>query len=85
MALGVALLAGAGCGPTALSADVAKQECFANQAKIKTMFDVFYADSGEYPPIGIVVQKLGVKCPSGGTYRFDPKTLTVSCSVHGHS
>ena len=84
-ALGVMLLASAGCGPKGLSADLAKQECFANQARIKGMFDLFYADSGEYPPIGIVVEKLGVKCPSGGKYSFDAKTVTVSCSVHGHS
>ena len=58
MALGVALLAVAGCGPTALSADVAKQECFANQAKIKTM----YTD-----PVKIRVNDKGHPegCPSG--------------------
>jgi hypothetical protein len=83
-ALVVALLTLAGCGPKGLSAAVAKQECFANQAKIRDMFDLFYADSGEYPPIGIVVQKLGITCPSGGTYTFDAKTVAVSCSVHGH-
>jgi hypothetical protein len=82
--LGVTLLALTGCGPQGLSAAMAKQECFANQTKIRDMFDLFYADSGEYPPIGIVVEKLGVKCPSGGVYRFDAKTVTVSCTVHGH-
>ena len=28
--------------------------------------------------------QIKTSCPDGGTYSFDEKTDTVSCSVHGH-
>ncbi len=80
---GASLLAASGCAPAGMDAEQAKRQCFDNQAKIRQMFALFNADSGEYPPIDVVVEKLGVKCPSGGKYLFDADTSTVSCSVHG--
>jgi hypothetical protein len=73
-----------GCAPSA--ADVAaqhKEQCFANQRQIKMAIGLVNADSGLYPDINNVVAELKVKCPDGGTYAFDQKTATVSCSVHG--
>jgi len=79
----VAVLGLVGCGPKGLSAEAAKEQCFTNQVHIHQMEGLFYSDSGEYAPIGDVVSKLGVKCPSGGTYSFNQTTGKVSCSVHG--
>ena len=73
------------CGPS--KADIAaqhKQECFDNEARIKTAMDLVHADTGFYPDITDAASKLGAKCPDGGTYTFDPNTDTVSCTVHGH-
>ncbi len=79
MALGVAA-----CAPAAPSAAELKAQCFQNQTLIAAEMNLFNADSGMYPPITTVVEKMNLKCPSGGTYSFDEKTLVVSCSVHGH-
>jgi outer membrane murein-binding lipoprotein Lpp len=85
----VVLLAGvlvSGC--SAKKVDTAAQqraECFQNQRNIKLAMDALYADSQMYPPVATVAEKLGAKCPSGGTYQFDPTTATLSCSVHGKS
>jgi hypothetical protein len=65
-------------------AEQQRQECFSNEQKIKTAMDLEHADSGFYPDVNAVAKALGVKCPSGGTYIFDPNTDTVSCTVHGH-
>ena len=68
-------------------ADVAeqqKQECFANEQRIKMAIDLVHADSGIYPDVGLVVSKLQVKCPVGGTYSFEENTDIVNCSAHGH-
>lgn len=73
------------CAPS--KAEVAaqqKDQCLANERQIKTAIDLVNADTGVYPDINDVVAKLHVKCPSGGTYSFDPNTNTVTCSVHGH-
>jgi hypothetical protein len=84
--LAVALLLAVGCAskPAAPSAADQKAACAENQAHIRQAMDLFYADSQIYPPIATVVEKLHVACPSGGTYVFDEKTDTVSCTVHGH-
>ncbi len=74
----------AACAPATPSAADLRAQCFQNQALIRAEMDVFHADSGIYPPIATVVQKMGLKCPSGGTYLFDEASATVSCSVHGH-
>jgi len=74
----------AACAPAAPSAADQKAQCFTNQMLIRTEMDVFHADSGVYPPIATVVDKMHLKCPSGGTYAFDETSATVSCSVHGH-
>ena len=75
----------AGCAPSkAQVAEQDRQQCFANEQQIKMAMDAVYADSDIYPNVADVVAKLGVKCPDGGTYSFDPNTDTVSCSVHGH-
>ena len=84
LSLVMTVLALAGCGPS--KADVAaqqQQECFANMRQIKLATDLVNADTGVYPDISDTVDKLSVKCPSGGTYSFDPATDSVSCSVHG--
>ena len=74
-----------GCGPSkAQLAEQNRQQCFANEQQIKMAMDAVYADSDIYPSVADVVAKLGIKCPDGGTYTFDPNTNTVSCSVHGH-
>jgi hypothetical protein len=81
----LATLVLAACAPS--KADLAAQQrdqCFANEAQIKMAMDLVHADTGFYPDIKDTVAKLGLKCPSGGTYTFDPNTDTVSCSVHGH-
>ena len=74
----------AACAPAPPSAAELKAQCFQNQTLIAAEMNLFNADSGMYPPIATVVEKMGLKCPSGGTYSFDGKTLEVSCSVHGH-
>jgi len=65
-------------------AEQQKQECFANEQRIKMAIDLIHADSGIYPDVGLVVSKLQTKCPVGGTYSFEEKTDVVSCSAHGH-
>ena len=73
------------CGPS--KADVAaqqRQQCFDNQSRIKMAMDLVHADTGIYPDVNDAASKLGVKCPAGGAYTFDPNTDTVSCTVHGH-
>jgi hypothetical protein len=74
----------AACAPAGPSASDLKTQCYANEALIGAEMKLFYADADIYPPISDVVEKLRVKCPSGGTYRFDEKTAVVTCSVHGH-
>jgi hypothetical protein len=32
---------------------------------------------------GSLVQKLGLKCPSGGVYEWDSAAKVASCTVHG--
>lgn len=71
------------CAPSAPSAADQKAACFGNEKVIAAEMNLFYDDAGIYPPISDVVSKLHLKCPSGGTYTFDAKTNTVSCSVHG--
>ena len=83
--LAVAALTAAGCGPSkAAVAAEHRDRCFANEAQIKTAINLVYADTGVYPTMADVLSKLHVTCPDGGTYSFDEKTDTVSCSVHGH-
>jgi hypothetical protein len=83
VALLVATLLVAGCaGPSA--AAVQKAQCFANESLIQSYMKLFNEDSGIYPPLQDVIDKLHVKCPSGGTYSFDATTGVVTCSVHGH-
>jgi hypothetical protein len=82
--LGLALLfALAGCSAGTPSAQAEKAACMQNMALIHTEMALFLADSGEYPPLAIVLQKTGIRCPSGGTYSFDADTGTISCSIHG--
>jgi hypothetical protein len=84
LALVVALaLAVAGCGAKAPTAEEQKAACFQNIQLIQAEMRLFKADSGVDAPIQTVVDKLGVKCPSGGTYSWDPNAEVVSCSVHG--
>ena len=82
----LSLLSVAGCSSKVATPDEAANRavCANNQARIRQMMDLFYADAQMYPPIATVVEKLHVKCPDGGTYLFDQNTATVSCSVHGH-
>jgi hypothetical protein len=82
-ALATPLLAGCSATKTDTSAQQ-KAECAQNQRMIRLAMDAVYADTQVYPSIDTVVQKADVKCPSGGTYTYDPTTNTVSCSVHGH-
>jgi hypothetical protein len=76
-----------GCGPKAPSANelAAKQKaaCFATQVRVEQTMKLFYADSGTYPPIEIVLAKLQASCPAGGTYTFSETTEKTSCSIHG--
>jgi len=84
LVLALTALAVVACGPS--KAEIAQQqrdECFATQKQIKLATDLVNADTGIYPDIASVVAQLHEKCPAGGTYSFDPKTNTVSCSVHG--
>ena len=81
--ISLAVLGLAGCSSNEMGAVAAKQACFANQVRIKQMENLFQGDTGEYAPIGDVVSKMGVKCPSGGTYAVDSASDIVSCSVHG--
>ena len=79
-ALGLVACGGGRAGVAAQN----KEQCFAYEKQIKMAMDLVHADSGLYPSVQDAASKLGAKCPSGGTYSFDPKTDTVSCSVHGH-
>ena len=84
VALALTALSVVACGPS--KAEIAQQqrdECFATQKQIKLATDLVNADTGIYPDIASVVAQLHATCPAGGTYSFDPKTNTVSCSVHG--
>jgi hypothetical protein len=80
-----ALLGVSGCArkPKVLTEADKRITCAANQQKIRETISIFYADSQMYPPIGTVVEKLGVKCPDGGTYLFDEEQIAVTCSLHG--
>lgn len=83
-ALMLGLAAVVACAPS--KAEVAAQqrdECYGTMRQISMAMNLEHADSGVYPDIASVVKTLGAKCPSGGTYSFDPNTGTVSCSVHG--
>ena len=77
------LVALSGCSGASAAAEQ-KQQCFANESLIQSYMKLFDEDSGMYPPLKDVIDKLHVTCPSGGTYSFDPKTGIVTCSVHGH-
>ncbi|MDR3685511.1 MAG: hypothetical protein P4L93_00905 [Coriobacteriia bacterium] len=83
--LALAALSVVACGPS--KAEIAQQqkdECFATMSQMKLAIDLVNADTGVYPDVASVVAQLHAKCPSGGTYSFDPNTNVVSCSVHGH-
>jgi hypothetical protein len=85
LALSLVSIALFACGPS--KAELAAQQrdqCFSNEQRIKLAMDLVNADTGVYPDIGSVMAKLQLKCPSGGTYTFDEKTDTVTCSIHGH-
>ena len=75
----------AACGPSAAQvAAQQKAECFNHESQILTAINLVHADTGVYPDIASVLKQLpSAKCPSGGTYTFDPNTDTVTCSVHG--
>jgi hypothetical protein len=79
LALGVAA-----CAPSTPSAADLKAQCYNNETLIGAEMQLFYADSGIYPPIATVVEKMGRPCPSGGVYSFDETSSVVSCSIHGH-
>jgi hypothetical protein len=72
------------CAPSKPSVADTRAACFANEALIRDEMKLFYDDANIYPPISDVVDKMGLKCPSGGTYSFDATTGVVTCSVHGH-
>jgi predicted small lipoprotein YifL len=80
-------LALAGCGPKVPAANKAaadqKAACLATQVRIEQTMKLFYADSGTYPPIEIVLAKLQATCPAGGTYTFSETTEKTTCSIHG--
>ena len=83
--LALAALGMVACGPS--KAEIAQQqkdECFATMSQMKLAIDLVNADTGVYPDVAGVVAQLHAKCPSGGTYSFNPNTNVVSCSVHGH-
>jgi len=83
-ALLVALVAG--CGQSAAQKAAAdRDECYANESQILSAINLEHADSGEYADVNLVAKTLNLKCPSGGTYTFDPNTDIVSCTVHGHA
>lgn len=75
----------AACAPATPSAEDLKQQCWANETLIGVEMKLFHADSGIYPPITTVVEKLKRPCPSGGVYGFDEAAEVISCSIHGHS
>jgi NaMN:DMB phosphoribosyltransferase len=84
VALALTIAALLGCSPT--KTDVAAEQkatCFANQKQALMAINVVHADAGIYPDIADVTTKMGLKCPAGGTYTFDPATDLVTCSVHG--
>lgn len=71
------------CAPAAPSAADQKAACATNQRLILAEENLFHDDSGLWAPIADVVDKMHLKCPSGGTYSFDATAVKVSCSVHG--
>ena len=82
-----AVLGLVGCGPKVSAADklAAEQraQCFQNQGVVLQTMKLFYADSGTYPPMDIVLSKIKASCPAGGKYTFSETTEKVSCSIHG--
>lgn len=81
LALGAILTA---CAPSKEQiAAEQRDQCFANQLKIKVAIDAVYADTGAYPDLNDVIGKLNAQCPSGGTYSYNAETGAVPCSVHG--
>jgi len=78
-----AILGMTACAPAAPSAADQKSACATNQKLIAAEMNLFHEDSGIYPPVADVVDKMHLKCPSGGVYSFDATTLRISCSVHG--
>ena len=82
-----ATLGAAGCGPKAPVADQVaaeqKAQCFKTQSLVQQTMKLFYADSGTYPPVEIVLAKLQATCPAEGKYSFSETTEKVTCSVHG--
>jgi hypothetical protein len=60
-----------------------RDQCFANQLKIKVAIDAVNADTGVYPDLNDVIDKLDAQCPGGGTYSYNAETGAVDCSVHG--
>jgi len=85
LALGLVLATGVtACAPPSPTPAEQKAACFTNEKLAGAEMKLFYEDAGIYPPIATVVEKLHVKCPSGGTYSFDEATGIVSCSVHRH-
>jgi hypothetical protein len=84
VALTAAALILAGCGAGTPVAAEQKAQCFANESLIQDEMKLFNEDSGMYPPLKDVLDKMQLKCPSGGTYSFDATTGVVTCSIHGH-
>ena len=82
---GVLVLSGCGAKVPATVRLAAEQkaQCFRTQSLVLQAMKLFYADSGTYPPIEIVLAKLKATCPSGGKYTFDETTEKVTCSIHG--
>ena len=69
-----------------------KDSCFANERTIEGAWSTYQANGGSDTPADfdglmqiLVPQyiKAAPRCPSGGTYTFDPSTGQVSCSIHG--
>ena len=74
-----------GCGPgKAAVAAQQREQCFANERNIAMAIGAIHADSGLYPDVQDTANKLGAKCPAGGTYTFDQASGVISCSIHGH-
>jgi hypothetical protein len=82
-ALSLGAMALSGCTSTAQIEAEQRDECYATQARIQAEMDQVHRAKGAYPDIGTLVTRLNVKCPTGGTYEFDPVAEKVLCTKHG--
>jgi hypothetical protein len=58
--------------------------CASNRAQLDQQYSMAQGSASGAPvDFAAIVQQLGAKCPSGGTYSWDAAANKTRCSVHG--